>query len=179
MSLRVALARNPIVSAGAAVAVAATTALVVLGWAAPSHALGGGTAASGTSCTPSQEDGRLGISVVQARNTTSGVATITGVELLDAEGLEVVGFALRAEDEPDASFVGLPLEEMGSTPSVAPVDLAPGASAFVAVELETTTTGGAHVGGIRVQYTVDGRFGAGSVDFGMDVTTPPDGETCL
>ncbi|SDH73794.1 hypothetical protein SAMN04489720_2204 [Agrococcus jejuensis] len=165
-------------SASAAVALAAAGAFLAFGWAAPSMALQSMTDGSVTVCTPVHADGRVAIALPMVRNATNAEIVVTDAALVDPDAVRVVGFDLLPVAPPDVGYVGFPLDEVGLHPVFAPVTVAPGDEMVVAIALEPTSDAASRTEGVRLTYEVDGRLGTGSVDVMLAMETAPAGGVC-
>lgn len=129
-----------------------------------------------TSCTPADEEGRAVFGISGMRNASVSTAEVTDVQLVDADGMELIGFELRPMDDEDAHVVGLDYDRFGPSAVVLPHEMAGGEEVvtLVGVRVAPGTSGSADA----IALSFRGDDGAGEARTLVAMQVVPAGEAC-
>lgn len=103
-------------------------------------------------CTPSDDEGRAVIGITQVENTSAVDVVVRGIELVEADSLELIGAALRPGDDPDALIVGLPYDRHGPSALSGPLRVGAGEVVTVLLGLGADADGRGTADGVRLMY---------------------------
>lgn len=119
--------RPPLFASAALVAASALAACSMTGASSAVVALDDSEAIS---CAPADEQGRAAFGISGIRNASGNDAEVVAAELVDAEGMELIGLELRPYADQDAHLVGLDYDRYRPQAVVLPQSLS-GASDYV------------------------------------------------
>lgn len=127
------------------------------------------------SCTPADEQGRAVFGISGIRNASGSDAEVVGAELVNAEGLELIGLEMRPYEDQDAHLVGLDYDRYGPEALVLPQEMS-GATDYVTlvgVRAEPGSSGSADA--IALTFRASDGDGTAQTLIRMEVV-PADGD---
>lgn len=127
-----------------------------------------------TVCTPQDALGRVIFGVSFLQNTSSRSVMVTDMELVDAEGLVLIGGLVLDLDDPMAHYVGNEWETRGPGP-VTNTEVQPGARKALTVGLQAQESGGS-ARAVRIAYLDQHR--RHTVDTRIEMVVVPAGGKC-
>ena len=137
--------------------------------------LEGGT---GLNCTPADEQGRASIGFSHIANQSTHSLSVLEAELVDADGLELIGLELLPPDDPYAHFVGYDYDVYGPEALHGPLEVAAGEERVVVVGLSNGTDRLGSAEGVELTYQLTNGIGTSTVQTSYALQVVPHGEVC-
>lgn len=129
-----------------------------------------------TVCAPADAQGRAVFGVSSLRNVSGSEVEVSDAQLVNADGMELLGLELRPMDDADANIVGLDYAIYGPDAVALPHVLVSGESAvaLVGVRVEPGASGSAEA----MTLSFRGQGGDGAVETGIAMQVVPAGAVC-
>lgn len=161
----------------AVLSIAAVLALSGCASAADAGALVALDDSSGTVCTPADAEGRAAFGISYVENQSGEPVEVIEVELVGAEGMELLGFELRSPDGQDANAVGMDYDEFGPPSIALPQQVAAGESRVALVGVAVSADAGGEADALRITFrSSTGVQGTAETSIAMQVA--PEGTAC-
>lgn len=130
-----------------------------------------------TVCAPADAEGRVVFGVSYVKNESGEPVDVVDVELVGADGMELLGFELRSPDDEDANVVGLDYDEFGPASIALPQQVAAGESRVVLVGVEIRADVGGEADALRITFrSADRAHGTAETSIAMQVVS--EGTVC-
>lgn len=133
---------------------------------------------TGLNCTPADAEGRAMIGFSHVANESGRSLSIVGAELIDAQGLELIGFELRQPDDPDAHMVGASYDDFGPGAFSGPIAVGAGEELVVVVGLSNLGDELGSAKGVELTYQAAGGSGTRTMQTAYALEVAPAGEVC-
>lgn len=133
---------------------------------------------SGLICTPADEHGRAMFGVHHVKNESSSTVNLVDVELIEPDGLELLGVDLLPQDDPHANVVGGDYEIFGPEVFSDWIEIGGGEQRVAVFGVGLTAEQAGSTAGIKLLYSTFGMTTRGAAETAFTFQVVPFGQVC-